>query len=39
MFMLDIDKSIEEYSERISKALIEHLPVANDGQKSVVMAM
>lgn len=39
MFMLDIDKSIEDYSERISKALIEHLPVANDGQKSVVMAM
>lgn len=39
MFMLDIDKSIEEYSERISKALIEHLPVANDGQKNVVMAM
>ena len=39
MFMLDIDKSIEEYSDRISKALIEHLPVANDGQKSVVMAM
>lgn len=39
MFMLDIDKSIEDYSERISKALIEHLPVANDGQKSVVKAM
>lgn len=39
MFMLDIDKSIEDYSERISKALIEHLPVANDGQKNVVMAM
>ncbi len=39
MFMLDIDKSIEDYSECISKALIEHLPVANDGQKSVVMAM
>lgn len=39
MFMLDIDKSIEDYSERISKALIEHLPVVNDGQKSVVMAM
>lgn len=39
MFMLDIDKSVEDYSERISKALIEHLPVANDGQKSVVKAM
>lgn len=39
MFILDVKKNIEEYSKIINTALIDYLPVANDGQRDVVRAM
>ena len=39
MYFLDVKKKLEEYNSKISSALIEHLPSANDGQIDVVRAM
>lgn len=39
MYFLDVKKKLEEYNSKISSALIEHLPSANNGQIDVVRAM
>lgn len=39
MYFLDVKKKLEEYNSIINSALMEHLPIANDGQIDVVRAM
>lgn len=39
MFMIDFKEKLDSYSQQVSSKLIDYLPQAKDGQKSVVRAM